>query len=452
MMQLILWLLACVAAALLLRRRPAAAALLVLGIWFTVPAAGSYLLTGQDSGSLSLHAATWLIFAVVGVQLIAAPSVMAGAVATHIYVVVILLMVLGSAVLSTIFSKVDGGTVLLIDQIVAPALFFLFITGSSVLDPQLVVRLRNGLLALGALVCVVGLAQWVTGSVLFYEDGFATRYWFNPEGTRWMGLLDQPLALSMAACVIAPLTIRLRWAWLQVLLLVLLGAGVLVSQSRVGVMIMIAVVLFVILANPKPVMVRVGMAAVIGAITAWAVSSPLAEGLLERLQDDNGSAEARGFAISTFLSDWPQFLLTGHGVNSSYQIAEEAGLGTSLESSFLMYGVDLGIFFSLLYFGALLMLLLVSFRRTFSSGLAIAGLLAIVIPQTYSALATRSVAGILLWTVIAMVACENQRRRQDTEAVRVPASERLAAWGVRSVPAVPALQSNQPLSTQGSSS
>ena len=276
MMQLVLWLLGCAAVAVLLRRKPAGAALLVLALWFTVPAAGSYLLTGQENGVLSLHAATWLIFAVAAVQLATAPSVIGGAIARHIYVVVILLMVLGSAVLSSVFSEVADGTVILVDQIVAPALFFLFLVGSSEIDPKLISRLRNGLLVLGSLVCGVGLAQWLSGSVLFYEEGFATRYWFNPEGTRWMGLLDQPLALSLAACVIAPLTVRLRWAWLQVLLLSLFGAGVLVSQSRVGVMVMIGVVLFVVTASPRPVVARIAMVGVLGGLTVWALSSPLA--------------------------------------------------------------------------------------------------------------------------------------------------------------------------------
>lgn len=437
-MQLVLWLLGCGAVAFLLRRRPAAAALLVLAVWFTVPAAGNYLLTGQVNGALSLHGATWLIFAIVAVQLVTAPSVLADAVANHVYAVVILLMVLGSAILSTTVGNYGGGSVLLIDQIVAPALFFLFLVGSSALDPKLITRLRNGLLVLGSLVCVVGLAQWVTGSVLFYEDGFATRYWFNPEGSRWMGLLDQPLALSLAACVIAPLTLTLRWTWLQILLLGIFGAGVLVSQSRVGLAVMVGVVLFVIAANRKSVPARFGMVLVMGGLTAWALSTPLAEGLLDRLQDDNGSAEARGFAVTTFLSDWPQFLLTGHGINSSYQIAEEAGLGTSLESSFLMYGVDLGIFFSLLYFGLLLMLVLRGFRRTLPSGLAVAGLLAVIIPQTYSALATRSVAAVLLWTIMAMLVCQDAESRREAPVRGIVPTKRLDLWGVRRAPAVPA--------------
>ncbi|MDK1328468.1 hypothetical protein [Arthrobacter sp. zg-Y1143] len=409
-MQLLPWILICVVAAVVLRRHPAAAALAVVGLWFTVPAAGSYLLTGQADGWLSIHAATWLIFAILVVQLAFEPHVLADAAARHIYAVVVLATVLGAAILSTAVNGEGEGGILLVDQIVAPVLFFLFVVGNAARDARVVPWLRNGLLALAAFVCLVALAQRVTGNVLFYEEGFQTRYWFNPEGPRWMGLLDQPLTLSLAACVAAPLTVTLRRVWQQVALLALFGAGILVSQSRVGLVVIAAVVLYVAAATRKPVAARVGLVGVLGALVVWALSGPLAEGLLHRLEDDNGSAAARTSAVLTVLKRWPEFLFEGQGISGSYRVAEQGGLGTSLENSFLMYGVDLGLFFSMLYFGLLAVLVLITFRRTLRSGLAVAGLLAIAIPQTYSGLATRSAAAILLWTVIALVVAEGDRR------------------------------------------
>ncbi len=410
-MHLLLWILACAVAALALRRHPAVAALAVVALWFTVPAAGSYLLTGQSDGWLSLHAATWLIFMILVFQVTFEPSVLADAAARHIYAVVVMGAVLASAILSTAVNGQGEGGVLLVDQILAPALFFLFVVGSAARDERVVPWLRNGLLALGALVCLVAVAQWLTGSVLFYEAGFRTRYWFNPEGPRWMGLLDQPLTLSLAACVVAPLTVSLRRLWLQVALLALFGAGVLVSQSRVGLIVLAAVILYVAVATRKPAAARVGLLGVLAALVVWALSGPLAEGLLNRLEDDNGSAAARTSAVLTVLKRWPEYLFEGQGVSGSYRVADQGGLGTSLENSFLMYGVDLGLFFSLLYFGLLTVLVLKNFRRTLPGGLAVAGLLAIAIPQTYSGLATRSAAAILLWTVVALIVAEGERSR-----------------------------------------
>ena len=415
-MQLALWIAACAGVALLFRRRPVVPALLVLGLWFTVPAAGSYVLTGQPSGSGALHAATWLVLAAVTVQLIFRPRMLLDVAARHTVTTAVLCVVVIMAGLTTLLNTSGGGVMQLVDQVAVPALLFVLIVGGAAGDPRFVQRMRNGLLVLCAVVCLVALAQWQTGSVLFYEDGYAARYWFDPEGTRWMGTLDQPLTLSMAACVIAPLTVSLRSTWLQMLLLALFGAGVLVSQSRVGVAVMAGVVVFVVLASRKPVILKVLMLAVFGGLASLALYASLAEGLLERLGNDNGSAAARGSAFTSFLASWPDYLLTGLGVNSSYRVAEEANLGTSLESSFLMYAVDLGLVFTLLYFGLMLGLVVRNLWDTFSGGLAVAGLLAVAIPMTYSGLATRSAAATLLWTVVALAVAEGTRRRSLAHA------------------------------------
>ncbi|MGW9402462.1 O-antigen ligase family protein [Arthrobacter sp. NPDC055585] len=429
-MQLIGWIGACLLLAVFLRRRPAIAAFAVLALWFAVPAVGSYLLTGQNSGAVSFHAASWLVFAVFAVQVLSAPTVLGDAIARHIYAVVAWAMVMAAAAASTQLAGSGGGMVLLMDQILTPGLFFLYIVANAARHPEMIRQLRNGLLLLGALVCLVALAQVVSGKVLFYESGFSTRYWFKPERGRWMGTLDQPLALSLAACVIAPLVAGLRRTWLQAVLLGLLSAGVLASQSRVGLAVMVIVVLYVLLGRRRGFFSTVALGAVLAAFAAWVISSPLAAGVLARLEDDTGSAQARALAMDAFLREWPDFLFTGGGINSSYRLAEEVGLGTSLENSFLMYAVDFGIFFSAIYFGLLLVLATRSLRFTFTSGYAVAALLAIAIPQTYSALATRSVAAILLWTVVALAVAEGERRR-TTAVPPQTAAERLRLWGVR---------------------
>ena len=91
--------------------------------------------------------------------------------------------------------------VVLVDQIGAPVLFFLLLLSEAVRGGGLVVMLRSVLLALVALACAVAVAQWLTGRVLFYESGFKTQYWFARDFGRWMGTLDQQLALSVVITV-----------------------------------------------------------------------------------------------------------------------------------------------------------------------------------------------------------------------------------------------------------
>ena len=246
------------------------------------------------------------------------------------------------------------------------------------------------------------LRSCLAGNVLFYEAGFKTQYWFGRDTDRWMGTLDQPLALSLAISVAAPLVAGLTRAWLQVVLLALMAVAVLISQSRVGLVALAVAAVAVVLFVRRPVWVKTVLLLVMaGAVTAL-MASPLVTGVMDRVADDTGSTEARGIALEYFLSRWNDFAVAGQGSGSSYRVAVQAGLETSFENPTLMYGVDFGILFSVLYFGSMAVLVLRGMGTGYP-GLTLAGIMALVIPQTYSSLATRSAGGIIIWTVLAMV-------------------------------------------------
>src|SRR4029453_9903896 len=233
-MQLGIWIGLCVAGAFLLRSRPRITIAAVLFLWFLVPTVGSSMITGIPSGPMSLHAASWLIFAVFLIRLLDHPGSFRVVLGRHFFLFVLLLVVVLAAFLASRTSAAGGGMVLLLDQMVAPILFFLLLLSVAVTDPDIVTRLRSLMLWLVALVCIIALIQWLTHSVLFYEQGFMTQYWFNPMTDRWMGTLDQPLALSLAIAVAAPLVAGLSRNLVQTLLLILMVVGVLITQSRVG--------------------------------------------------------------------------------------------------------------------------------------------------------------------------------------------------------------------------
>lgn len=411
-MQLAAWVILCGGFALSFRNRPAVSLIAILTLWFLVPTVGSPLITGQATGPLSLHAATWLIVAAFLVQLERDPEALVDMVARHIYAFLALGLVIAAAVLTTFTRIGGGGTVLLVDQIIAPIMFFLLVLATAHRTPALVGWLRVTLLSLAAIVSTVAVAQWFSESVLFYEDGFLTQYWFNPDNRRWMGVLDQPLTLSMAMCVLAPLVAGAR-AVIQVPLLALMSTAVMVSQSRVGLVIFILVLAYLVLFSRTGPFAKVGMVLALAVAGAALLATPVAEGLLGRIEDDTGSFAARSEATVSFFASWTDYLFIGGGIGSSYGVAEESGLSTSLESSILMYSVDLGIVFAVLYFGVLLAFVVKYATRTGVRGLGLAALLAVLIPQTFSALATRSAAGILMWAVIAMLvaAGENHTRR-----------------------------------------
>ena len=440
-MQLAVWIGLCLAAACLFSKRARVPMAAVLGLWLLVPTVGSSTLTGVPSGPMSVHAATWLVLSIFIVQLFHDPASIRTVLGRRFLLFLLLGLVIAAAFLATSTSSSGGGMVLLVDQILAPVLFFLLLLAEATRGGGLVVMLRTLLLVLVTLACAVAVAQLLAGNVLFYEAGFKTQYWFGRDTDRWMGTLDQPLALSLAISVTAPLVAGLTRAWLQALLLALMAVAVLISQSRVGLAALAVAVVVVVLFVRRPVWVKAVLLLVMAGAATALMASPLVAGVMDRVADDTGSTEARGIALEYFLSRWDDFAVAGQGSGSSYRVAVQAGLETSFENPTLMYGVDFGILFAVLYFGSMAMLVLRGMRTGYP-GLALAGIMALVIPQTYSSLATRSAGGIIVWTVLALVVIATDEARQKARqaaakppAVRVPA----ALAKPPAMPKVPAL-------------
>lgn len=417
-MQLVLWIGLCLAASFLLRRHIRVMFAAVLCLWVLVPAVGSPLITGVSTGPLSLHAATWLVLSVVAARMLHDPRSIQEVLARQFFLFLAVALAVVAAVLASVLSNAGGGMVLLVDQVVAPVLFFLVLLADAARGEGLVAMLRTVLLALAAVACFMAIGQFLMQNVLLYETGFRTQYWFNREQEqgRWMATLDQPLALSLFICLAAPLLAGLKRRWLQLLLLALMVVGILVTQSRVGLVAVAVTVLMTVLFAKWRTRAKAAMLVLMASAAGALMVSPLVAGVAARVADDTGSAAARGLALDYFLAHWSGYALSGEGVGSSYRLAVQAGLKTSFENPLVMYAIDIGLVFTLLYFGSMAALVLAAALTARPGiehpGLLLAGLMVIVIPQTYSSLATRSAVGILVWTVLAMVAIAAAEARQ----------------------------------------
>lgn len=414
MILLATWIAFCAVFAVLARNRPMLSVGLATALWFLVPSIAGHLITGQADGSLSFHPASWLVLAAFGVQCFYNGRRLVAVLADHIMLFLIFIVVIAVALVNTRYSTFGGGTVILIDQIVVPLLvFMLILLGATTRSLQ---RFRTTLIVLTAASVIVAIVQWSLKETVFYSAQFADTYWFDPRYDRWMGTFDQPLALSLVVCVVTPLLAGVKHWWLRVPLLALMVTGALVSQSRLGIALVLVAAVYVVIATATtPARRALGLLVTATAIVS-AAFSPLAAGVLGRLENDTGSTHARELAVSFFLSDWPDFFLVGQGISSSYRVASAAGLGTSLESSILMYAIDIGIVFAVLYFGSMLYLLVRYRSSSTVRGIQFAGVLAFVIPMTYSALATRSVAGILVWSILAVVTASSLIRKAELRA------------------------------------
>jgi hypothetical protein len=413
MTQLVIWIAACAAIAFLTRDRPMIAVGLTATLWFLVPAIGGTVVTGQATGALSSHPASWLVLTTFAMQCIYSGKKLAQVLARNILLYLVLVVVLAVAYVNTRYGTYGGGSVLLIDQILVPTLMFVLIQVAA--TRRSLLRLRTLFIVLAAAVVIVAIVQWSVKDTVFYTSEFAQQYWYNPKFDRWMGTLDQPLALSLVVCTVTPLLAAVKHWYLRIPLLALMVVGALVSQSRLGIALVLLGAIYVTITTATTAVQRLGGIAVIGGGVTALAFSPLAAGLLGRLDNDTGSTRARELALDFFATNWSDYLLIGRGISSSYRVGSAAGLGTSLESSILMYSIDIGILFALLYFGCMAYLLVRYRGSTLIRGAWLAGLMVVVIPMTYSALATRSVAGILVWGILALITGASQLR--DTEPV-----------------------------------
>lgn len=408
-MQLVAWIAVCLVVAYGLRRRPLVLVLASLTLWVAVPAAAGELLTGRSSGPLGFHPAVWLVGASVGFQLLENPRAAVEVIGRHVYLALVLVLTIGVAGLTTFLSG-SGGLALVVGQMVGPVLLFLLILATATDDERTVAAVRTALLALGSGSAALAVVQWLAGDLLIYEDQFATRWWFaRPDFDRWMGTLDHPLVLSFFLCAVAPLAAGIRRPWLQLATLMLLSAGVVITQSRSGVVIMAAVLAYAVSRSRAGATTRLTLYFLLAAGVVLALASGLAAGVTERFEDDTGSTEARVSAVTFFADTWQDYAIVGSGFSSSYRVASGGGLETSLESSVMMYAVDIGLVFALLYFGGQAVIVLNGTRRGPVPGLIVSGVVVLLLPHTFSALASGNAVGALLWTVLASIVALRDR-------------------------------------------
>lgn len=423
-MQLVAWIGVCVLAAVLLRNRLLVAIILVLLLWAAIPGVASSLITGVARGNaLAFHPATWLIVLTFIVALLHRFHAMMAELARHIFVYLALGVFLCAAFLASRTSPSGGGLVLFLSQMVGPVLLFWLVCMALNEQPDGLLVIRNWLLGIAAVQSVIALIQWSIGGVFLYHSYYLLNYWFDEINfPRWMGTLDHPLTLSLLLCVTVPLLAGLRSVWLQLPLMLLMVAGTMATQSRVGLAVVALGVVYVLLSSTMRPGVKVVSMVVVVAVAWWAASTQLSAGLAQRLTNDGGSAGAREAALSFFFDNIPRFLLAGGGIGSASGFADAGGLTTSLESSILIYAVDVGVLFAVIYFGTALILVVRSFGPSTCRGLFFAGLVVVIVPQTFNALNAQTLAGPLMWLILGM--CTSMADHRRMAAVLPPPSPR----------------------------
>jgi hypothetical protein len=264
--------------------------------------------------------------------------------------------------------------------------------------------LRNVLIGLVAAECVLVIAQWQTGKVIFWERDYRARYWFDPDTfDRWLGTTDTPLVMSLVITVAAALTVGLRSSWLRLSLLTLFVIASVITQSRTGAAFIAVIAIWTIIRARTALWLRVASLAALAVGAVALLQSTLVTGLTARITDDTGSTDARIRAVQFVARHVWEFIIVGQGLTSSYDVGRMGGLSTSIESSYLMYAVDVGLVFATAYFGAQFVLLWRNRHQWVVPGAVLGGVVGLVLQHTFSGIAGSNVVGILLWTMLGLV-------------------------------------------------
>lgn len=403
MIQLAAWLLVCLGTAWLLRRRPVLLAALAVAAWTLIPAIAGYRVTGVATGPLGSHPSTYLVLSGLLIQVLTNPRLVAAGLARHpLVAVVVTIFVLGAGGTSAVMSS--GGSRLLLDQIVAPFVLWLLVIIGAADDPRRLVLLRNVILAAAAVQCVIAIVELQVGAMVFWGRDYARLPWFDPDVyTRWMGTADNPLVLAVLLCVAAGLSLSLRWSLVRVPLLVLFLVGTLIAQARAGTAVLCLILVYAVLRPTMALWARTLTSALFGGVAYLALTAGLVAGLADRVVNDSGSAAARLYALRFVAETAGSYVGTGRGLTASYDVARNAGLQTSLESSFLMYVVDVGLILATLYFGLQLVLLLRYGRHGYLKGATVAAGSGVALQHVFSGVAGANLTGTLIWAALAIV-------------------------------------------------
>lgn len=431
MTHLAIWLLVCIAVAMVFRGRPMYVLVLVLLLWTAVPAIAGHRLTGLTTGAIAFHPASWLLLVTLGIQLFLRPRPLVDAVRRQPFLFMIVAIFIAGAFLTSRATG-SGGTRLLLDQIVGPFLLFWIAVAHSHRQRSPILLLRNTIILAMAAESLLAVVQKSFGSILFYESDYERLYWFDPERfERWMGTTDSPLVFSLGLCVAGALALGLR-AWiLRSALLFLFLIGTIITQARTGSAVMCAVILYSILRSQMVVWARALTVVAVAVAGIVLVRSDLVAGLVERLTNDTGSTDARLRALQFMAQNWTSYFGSGFGMTSSYTIARDAGLQTSIESSYLMYVVDVGLILATAYFGAQLGVFLRYGNQHAFLGGSLAAAIGLLLQHTFSGVAGTNLSGSFIWAVLALMVVG--RSVTDAERLDFAANDRSSTLPPRAV-------------------
>lgn len=349
---------------------------------------------------------------------------------------------IGSIVSSESLNAMGSAAGLVLNQIVAPYIFCMLIYSTSHRSSTFAADAGR----LFAMVCVFEsmIAILVYFRVVqqpFLSVNRTVGEWV--DSGRYPATLDHSITLGLLLVAGILMTVYFKSRATAIFALLVMVVGIYLTQSRIALAGAIAAITYLFFAGSKSFGER--MITLFAAGTGLVILSmtELSDGVLSRIQDDEGSTGARMRALQLFVDNWTDFIVSGIGIERNKLYFNVNGLVSSGESAAICYAVGIGIPLTLLYFFLIAWIIRHCVRLTgYGSPPTAAAIIVVVSIQFYSSIATEQAAGLILWSTIGIalaatrgatklpVAPINNRRQSESVANRSrPASTSHSAPG-----------------------
>lgn len=342
------------------------------------------------------------------------------------------MVALGSVIISEPQSATGSAKGLVLNQIVAPYIFCVLVHNVSRQHESV----RQNAARLFASFCVFEslIALAVHFDVIpqpYLSAHSAIDSWVT-LGTRQSATLDHPLTLGLFLVAGIPMAAYFRSRVTASLAISVMIVGISLTQSRIAVVGAFFGLAYLLTIGSKILRGRLILLATVAAGYAFLTTTGIIQGLLNRIQDDEGSSRQRAQALHLFADSWRDFKLSGVGLQLAKEYFVSHGLYSSGESAAICYAVGIGIPLTLLYFS--LMVWMIGHGIWHGNSLSPASAAAIITfasIQFYSSISTESGAGLILWTTIGLAFATPQtavRSHLDDIYSRIPGKDRTIVY------------------------
>jgi hypothetical protein len=310
-------------------------------------------------------------------------------------------VLVGALASSQSFNAMGSAAGLMLNQIVAPYIFCMLLYAASCQSETF----QKDAGRLFVLLCVIESIVALLVNYKLMAQPFLSAAPSAINGTitadRYSATLDRPLALGLLLAAGIPMTAYLRSRITAFLAIFIMVAGISVTQSRIALAGAFVAVAYLFTIGSTSFRERITTLIMAFAGYVFLNVTGITEGVLERIQNDEGSTRARAQALQLFADNWTDFVVSGVGLERNKEYILSQGLISSGESAAICYAIGIGIPLTLLYFGLIAWLIRHGIRlANYVSPASASAIIVFGSIQFFSSIATESAAGLILWTTI----------------------------------------------------